>query len=40
LNYTPRGAVDAQSLAVLKAKRNGALGSLGWWEVSLPLGGG
>jgi len=36
----PREAVDAPSLEVLKARLDGALGSLGWWEVSLPMAGG
>ena len=35
----PRAAVDAPSLEVLKARLDGALGSLGWWEVSLPMAG-
>jgi len=32
----PREAVDAPSLEVFKARLDGALGNLGWWEVSLP----
>ena len=36
----PREAVDAPSLEVSKARLDGALGSLGWWEVSLPMAGG
>lgn len=36
----PREAVDAPFLEVLKAKLDGALGSLSWWEVSLPMAGG
>ena len=36
----PREAVDAPSLEVFKARLDGALGSLVWWEVSLPMAGG
>ena len=36
----PREAVDAPSLEVFKARLDGALGSLGWWEVSLSMAGG
>jgi len=36
----PRGAVAAPSLAVLKARLDGALSSLGWWKGSLPVAGG
>ena len=36
----PREAVDAPSLEVFKARLDGALGSLGWSEVSLPMAGG
>lgn len=36
----PREAVDAPSLEVLKARLDGALGSLVWWDVSLPMAGG
>ena len=36
----PRAAVGAPSLAVLKARLDGAGSNLGWWEVSLPPGGG
>jgi len=36
----PRGAVAAPSLAVLKARLDGAGSTLGWWEGSLPLAGG
>lgn len=36
----PREAVDAPSLEVLKARLDGALGNLVWWEVSLPMAGG
>ena len=31
----PREAVDAPSLGVFKARLDGALGNLVWWEVSL-----
>ena len=36
----PGEAVVAPSLAVFKARSDGALGSLGWWKGSLPLTGG
>ena len=36
----PRAAVAAPSLAVLKARLDGAVSSLVWWEVSLPMAGG
>ena len=36
----PREAVDAPSLEVFKARLDGALGNLVWWEVSLPMAGG
>jgi len=36
----PREAVAAPSLAVLKARLDGALSNLGWWKVSLPMAGG
>ena len=36
----PREAADATSLEVLRARLDGALGNLGWWEVSLPMAGG
>ena len=36
----PRAAVAAPSLAVLKARLDGAVSSLVWWEVSLPVAGG
>ena len=36
----PREAVAAPSLAVFKARRDGALSTLGWWWVSLPTAGG
>ena len=36
----PREAVAAPSLAVFKARLDGALSNLGWWKVSLPMAGG
>ena len=36
----PREAVAAPSLAVFKARLDGALGNLVWWKVSLPMAGG
>jgi len=36
----PREAVAAPSLAVFKARLDGALSSLGWGKVSLPVAGG
>ena len=36
----PRAAVAAPSLAVFKARLDGAGSSLGWWKVSLPMAGG
>ena len=30
----------AQSLAVFKARLDGALGNLGWWKISLLMAGG
>ena len=36
----PSEAVDAPSLEVLKARLDGALGNLVWWEVFLPTAGG
>ena len=36
----PRGAVAAPSLAVLKARLDGAGSTLGWWKLSLPMAGG
>jgi len=36
----PREAVAAPSLAVFKARVDGALSNLVWWKVSLPLKGG
>lgn len=35
----PREAVDALSLELFKARLNGALGSLLYWRVSLPMAG-
>jgi len=32
--------VGAPSLEVLKARLDGALGSLSWWVVTLPMAGG
>jgi len=36
----PREAVAAPSPAVFKARPDGALSNLVWWEVSLPMAGG
>jgi len=36
----PTEAVDARSLAVFKARLDGALGTLVWWKVFLPVAGG
>jgi len=33
-----REAVDAPSLEELKARWDGALGSLSWWGAALPMG--
>ena len=33
----PREAVGAASLEMLKARLNGALGSLSWWVTAMPL---
>ena len=35
----PRKAVDAPSLEALKARLDGALGSLSWWGAALPMAG-
>jgi len=35
----PREAVDAPSLAVFKARLDGALSNLVWWKGSLPMAG-
>lgn len=37
---SPRQAVAASSLEVLRARLDGAMSSLGWWEVFLPRAGG
>ena len=39
-NRLPREAVDAPSLEVFKARLDGALSNLVWWEVSLPMAEG
>jgi len=36
----PREAVAALSLAVFKARLDGALSTLGWWKMSLLMAGG
>ena len=36
----PREVVDVPSLAVFKARLDGALSNLVWWKVSLPMTGG
>ena len=36
----PRAAVGAPSLAVSKARLDGAGSNLVWWKVSLPMAGG
>jgi len=36
----PREAVAAPSLAVLKARLDGAWSTLGWWKMSLLMAGG
>jgi len=36
----PREAVATPSLAVFKVRLDGALSSLVWWKVSLPMAGG
>ena len=36
----PREVVAAPSLAGLKARLDGALSTLGWWEMSLLMAGG
>ena len=35
----PREAVAAPSLAVLTARLNGALSTVGWWKMSLLMAG-
>ena len=39
-NGLPNEAVDAPSLEAFKARLDGAVSSLVWWEVSLPIAGG
>jgi len=39
-NRLPRGAVTAPSLAVFKARLDGALSNLGWWKMSLLMARG
>ena len=39
-NRLPREAVDAPSLAVFKARLDGALSNRVYWKVSLPMAGG
>ena len=39
-NRLPREVVDASSLEVFKARLDGAMINLVWWEVSLPMAGG
>jgi len=39
-NSVPREAMAAPSLAVFKARLDGALSDLVWWKVSLPTAGG
>jgi len=39
-NGLPREAVSVPSLKALKARLNGALGSLVWWVVTLLMAGG
>jgi len=36
----PREAVAAPSLAVFKARLDGALSNMVWWKMSLPMAGG
>jgi len=36
----PREAVGAPSLELLKARLDGALGSLSWWVATLPMARG
>ena len=38
-NRLPREVVDVPSLAVFKARLDGALSNLVWWKVSLPMAG-
>jgi len=39
-NRLPREAVAALSLAVFKARLDGALSNMGWWKMSLLMAGG
>jgi len=39
-NRLPREAVDALSLAVFKARLDGALSNLVWWKMSMLMAGG
>jgi len=39
-SWLSREAVDTSSLAVLKARLDGALSNLVWCKVSLPMAGG
>jgi len=39
-NRLPRELVDAPSLEVFKARLDGALSTVVWWKVSLPMAGG
>jgi len=38
-NRLPREAVDVPSLAVFKARLDGAWSNLVWWKVFLPMAG-
>ena len=40
LNRLPKEAVGAPSLQALKARLDVALGSLGWWLLTLHIAGG
>jgi len=39
-NRLPREAVDSSSLNTLKARLDGAVSNLVYWEESLPIAGG
>ena len=39
-NRLPREVVNAPSLEAFKARMDGALSNLVWWEMSLPVAGG
>ena len=39
LDPLPREAVGAPSLEAVKARLDGALGSLSWWKAALPMVG-